>query len=91
MVLIDVPIIQAATKLCNARLIRIDNNRGGAQSVDSKMKVRRNCVNLPMVFCVGLLLSPFLGLLYPFYQRKAFLHSYDMGYPVPYIQAREHA
>lgn len=29
-VLIDVPIIQAATKLCNARLIRIDNNRGGA-------------------------------------------------------------
>lgn len=48
MVLIDVPIIQAATKLCNARLIRIDNNRGGARSVDSKMKVRRNCVNLPI-------------------------------------------
>ena len=31
---IDVPIIQAATKLCNARLIRIDNNRGGALKVN---------------------------------------------------------
>ena len=43
MVLIDVPIIQAATKLCNARLIRIDNNRGEHKALIANESPEKLC------------------------------------------------